>query len=446
MAGSLSTLVGVTGLVGAGVACYFLRKQSKVEPEKRKIQKDEPSRPQTIRLRGAGTEEQTAADAKMDAGTPTLKSFIIYFLPLSPMNPSLPFWIVGILPAVLYYFGIGVAPMRYWLLGAPCADASLDMRPLWLQALECGERTVVAVIHLFVAMLHVNIAAGFKSEGGAAALAQARELAFTDAPKGSAAMDAFQWPPGPYIAQPVWYMRFHTLIDLMPLPFFLMNMPDLVGDRRSNASGPEHVLVRLCSRPVCVPPLEQAYMAMLVEKAGGNVDHLYCYGGPFMCAPARAPVCSAHIAPCCAEQCRGLRAHRSVLRGAMSRSTARRARAGRAAPPVVRRSACLSPIACAAHVRRSARTVWHRSGSERLKTLFPIMIAISLRLTLLMVCRCQPSTYGFPDSLALDAAAHVAGAHVVGLLMRLVGWSVCGVRPAARLRPGRAQTPYKKAE
>lgn len=321
--------------MGAGVACYFLRKQSKVEPEKRKIQKDEPSRPQTIRLRGAGTEEQTAADAKMDAGAPTLKSFIIYFLPLSPMNPSLPFWIVGILPAVLYYFGIGVAPMRYWLLGAPCADASLDMRPLWLQALECGERTVVAVIHLFVAMLHVNIAAGFKSEGGAAALAQARELAFTDAPKGSAAMDAFQWPPGPYIAQPVWYMRFHTLIDLMPLPFFLMNMPDL------------------------------AYMAMLVEKAGGNVDHLYCYGGPFI---------------------------------------------------------------------------------ERLKTLYPIMIAISLRLTLLMVCRCQPSTYGFPDSLALDAAAHVAGAHVVGLLMRLVGWSVCGVRPAARLRPGRAQTPYKKAE
>ena len=167
--------------------------------------------------------EKSHSEKMDEAGTPTFKSFVIYFLPLSPMNPALPFWMVGTLPAALYFVGIGIAPMRHYLLGAASADALLDSRPTWLQAIDCGERVVLAVIHLFVAMLHVSLAGNLKSEQGTAAAAEARALAFTDAPKGTAVMDGFQWPPGPYIERPVWYMRFHTLIDCLPFFAFASN-------------------------------------------------------------------------------------------------------------------------------------------------------------------------------------------------------------------------------
>ena len=129
-------------------------------------------------------------------------------------------------------------------------------------------------------------------------------------------------------------MRFHTLIDCLPLYFFATGQPDL------------------------------AFMAMVVEKAGGLVDHLFMYGGTF---------------------------------------------------------------------------------KERAKTLYPIMIAICLRFCLLMLNRAQPAHYGIPTNRTLDAAAHVAAAAFVGAALRPIGWLVCGARPASRGRPGRRQTPYKKA-
>ena len=51
-------------------------------------------------------------------------------------------------------------------------------------------------------------------------------------------------------------MRFHTLLDTLPLVCFGLGLPDL------------------------------AFMAMLLEKAGGCLDHLYMYGGTLPCAAA----------------------------------------------------------------------------------------------------------------------------------------------------------------
>jgi len=276
----------------------------------------------------------THAEAVQAAGRPTLGSLAVYFLPLSPMNPSPPTWLVGYGPALVCFCGIGVSWARGILMGGPLADASLDTRPAWLQAVDLGERVVLIAVHVLVAQLHVGIASSFKSTDGAAAAAEARALAFTDAPRGAAALDNFQWPPGPYLERPVLYMRFHTLIDCLPLPLFVMGLPDL------------------------------AYMAMLAEKAGGVLDHLHTYGGTL---------------------------------------------------------------------------------AERQRTLYPIMLALPLRLALLMLYRAQPSTYLLPGTPALDAAAHVAGAVLVGFAIRPIGWAICGLRPAARCHPGRQQTPYKKA-
>lgn len=279
--------------------------------------------------------EKSHSEQMDEAGTPTLKSLITYFLPLSPMNPSTPMWLVSLVPAALYFTLAPPGPYaRYLLLGSACGDATLDSRPAWLQALDCGERVVLTVIHFFIASFHLQIGSYMKSEYGAKTFAEARELAFTDAPKGTCAHDALQWPPGQYIQRPVWYMRFHTLIDCLPLYFFATGQPDL------------------------------AFMAMVVEKAGGLVDHLFMYGGTF---------------------------------------------------------------------------------KERAKTLYPIMIAICLRFCLLMLNRAQPAHYGIPTNRTLDAAAHVAAAAFVGAALRPIGWLVCGARPASRGRPGRRQTPYKKA-
>ena len=189
---------------------------------------------------------------KMDAaGRPSLKSLIIYFLPLSPMNELQPqMWLVGYLPAILsylFYYSSGAAPhalLKMYLLGAAAGDPTLDGRPAWLQALDFGERVVLLTIHLFVAKLHFDIGAWMSSEMGAQMFADARKLAFTDAPKGSCGQDSIVWPPGQYMDRPALYMRFHTLIDLMPFIFFFLGMPDL------------------------------AFMVMLAEKAGGAVDHV----------------------------------------------------------------------------------------------------------------------------------------------------------------------------
>ena len=94
---------------------------------------------------------------KMDAaGRPSLKSLIIYFLPLSPMNELQPqMWLVGYLPAILsylFYYSSGAAPhalLKTYLLGAAAGDPTLDARPAWLQALDFGERVVLLTIHLF---------------------------------------------------------------------------------------------------------------------------------------------------------------------------------------------------------------------------------------------------------------------------------------------------------
>lgn len=285
-------------------------------------------------------EDKAFSDKVEEAGRPSLKSIIIYFLPLTPMNPSPPMWLLsGLLPAALayvFYAAPGVKPasmLSYALLGPAAGDPALDARPAWLQAFDVGERFVLLIIHLAIAMFHVSIGNNMKSEGGAAVADEARALAFTDAPKGSAVMDQFQWPPGPAIQKPTLYMRFHTLLDLAPLALMALGLPDV------------------------------AFMAMLVEKAGGFVDHLHMYGGTFM---------------------------------------------------------------------------------QRAKTLYPIMIALCLRLAALLFYRAAPSAYLGLPTVALDAAAHVAAGVLVGVAVRPVGWALCGCAPASRKRPGRKQTPYKK--
>ena len=283
-------------------------------------------------------DDKSHAERVEEAGRPTLKSLLIYFLPLSPMNPSPATWCVGLVPAALHlvFFSAGAPPpfwLRHALLGGAAGDAKLDWRPAWLQALDCGERVVLFVVHALVAMLHLQIASFMKSEQGAAMMTEARALARTDAPKGAAAYDALQWPPGPSIAAPARYMRFHTLLDALPLGLLALGLPDL------------------------------AFLAMLVEKAGGLVDHLHMYGGTL---------------------------------------------------------------------------------TERLRTTYPVMAALCVRLSLLCALRAQPSAYGVPSSAPLDALAHVAGAALLGVLVRPLGWAACGARPASRGRPGRTQTPWQK--
>ena len=196
--------------------------------------------------------EKTHSEAMEEAGRPTLKSILIYFLPTTPMNPSPPMWLVGLVPALLAFFSYAPGPWtRYLLLGPAAGDPALDGRPAWLQALDSGERVVLIAIHLFIATFHLTMSTHFKSEIGQKMVGDARALVFTDAPRGSCDQDAFQWPPGPYMARPVLYMRLHSLIDASPLVLFALGLPDL------------------------------AFMAMLVEKAGGMVDHLYMYGGTF---------------------------------------------------------------------------------------------------------------------------------------------------------------------
>ena len=78
---------------------------------------------------------------------------------------------------------------------AAAGDPTLDGRPAWLQALDFGERVVLLTIHLFVAKLHFDIGAWMSSEMGAQMFADARKLAFTDAPKGSCGQDSIVWPP-----------------------------------------------------------------------------------------------------------------------------------------------------------------------------------------------------------------------------------------------------------
>ena len=101
-------------------------------------------------------------------------------------------WLVSLLPATCSYFmcyAAGTQPpslLRYALVGDAAGDPALDWRPAWLQAIDCGERIVLLVIHLFVAMFHLQIAAFMGDATGSAMMAEARELAFTDAPKGTA--------------------------------------------------------------------------------------------------------------------------------------------------------------------------------------------------------------------------------------------------------------------
>ena len=331
--------IGAAASVVAGVVAY---RRAKNLREQAKDQKKPVQPAASLRLRGAGGEEEKSFSDKMDeAGRPSLKSILLYFLPLTPMNPSPPMWLLsGLLPAALsyyFYFSAGIKPaawLGYALLGAAAGDPALDARPAWLKAFDVGERFVLLIIHLAIAMFHVSIGDNMKTEGGAAAAAEARALAFTDAPKGSAVMDQFQWPPGPSIQKPALYMRFHSLLDVAPLVLMAIGKPDA------------------------------AFMAMLVEKAGGFIDHLYMYGGTFI---------------------------------------------------------------------------------QRAKTLYPIMFALCLRLTALLFFRAAPSPYLGISSVGLDAAAHVAGGILVGFVARPIGWAVCGCAPASRGRPGRKQTPYKKA-
>lgn len=164
--------------------------------------------------------QQTQADKVEASQTPSLKSLAVFFAPLSPMNPVPRMWLFGYGPAVisyLLYFGQGAPPpfvLRYALLGA-ASGAALDERPAWMAALDCGERVVLLAVHLFLVLFHLGAATFFKSEAGAAMLAEARDLAFTDAPRGAAAYDAIQWPPSMFVAKPVLYMRLLLCVEVL---------------------------------------------------------------------------------------------------------------------------------------------------------------------------------------------------------------------------------------
>ena len=108
---------------------------------------------------------------------------------------------------------------------------------------------MLIAIHLLIAMYHTQVAAHFKSEYGARTFAAAGALAFTDAPRGTAEHDNLQWPPGQFMSRPVAYMRVLSVLDLVPFILLAAGQPDL------------------------------AFLAMLLEKSGGVVDHLYMYGG-----------------------------------------------------------------------------------------------------------------------------------------------------------------------